>query len=55
MGKQQEGMDRPGVRQVIGGSAEQGKTEETVCEILSGVPKTLTVKGYMREMIRELL
>ena len=30
MGRQHQGMDRPGVRQVPEGSGEQGKTEETV-------------------------
>ena len=38
-------MDRPGVRQVPEGSGEQGKMEETGCEIISGAPKTLAVKG----------
>ena len=35
VGRQHQGMDRPGVRQVPEGSGEQGKTEET----------TLAVKG----------
>ena len=30
VGRQHQGMDRPGVRQVPEGSGEQGKTEETV-------------------------
>ena len=38
-------MDRPGVRQVPEGSGEQGKIEETGCEIISGAPTTLVVKG----------
>ena len=44
VGRQHQGMDRPGVRQVPGGSGEQGKMEDTDCEIISGAPTTLTVK-----------
>ena len=33
VGGQHQGMDRPGVRQVPEGSGEQGKMEETGCEI----------------------
>ena len=47
MGRQHQGMDRPGVRHVPEGSGEQGKMEKTGCEIISGVPTTLTVKGLM--------
>ena len=43
--KQHQGMDRPGVRQIPEGSGEQGKMEETGCEIISGAPTTLAVKG----------
>ena len=41
VGRQHQGMDRPGVRQVPEGSAEQGKMEETGCEIVCGAPTTL--------------
>ena len=41
MGRQHQGMDRPGVRQVPDGSGEQGKMEETDCEIICGAPATL--------------
>ena len=34
MGSQRQEMDRPGVRQVPEGSGEQGKMEETGCEII---------------------
>ena len=44
MGRQHQGMDRPGVRQVPEGSGEQGKMEETGCTIC-GAPVTLAVKG----------
>ena len=41
--RQHQGMDRPGVRQVQEGSGEQGKMEETGCEIIYGAPTTLAV------------
>ena len=47
VGRQHQGMDRPGVRQVPDGSGEQGKMEETGCEIICGAPTTLAVKGLM--------
>ena len=45
VGRQHQGMDRPGVRQVPEGSGEQGKMEESGCEISYGAPMTLMVKG----------
>ena len=45
VGRQHQGMDRPGVRQVPDGSGEQGKMEKTGCEIICGAPVTLAVKG----------
>ena len=45
VGKQNQGMDRPGVRQVQEGSGEQGKMEETGFEIICGASTTLAVKG----------
>ena len=45
VGRQHQGMDRPGVRQVPEGSGEQGKMEEAGCEIICGAPKTLAVRG----------
>ena len=47
MGRQHQEMDRPGVWQVQEGSGEQGKMEKTGCEIICGLPVTLTVKGQM--------
>ena len=44
VGRQHQGMDRPGVRQVIEISGEQRKMEETGCEIICGAPTTLAVK-----------
>ena len=52
MGRQHQGMDRPGVCQVPEGSGgEQGKIEETGREIICGAPTTLAVKGQM--MVQE--
>ena len=48
MGRQHQGMNKPGVRQVPEGSGEQGNMEETGCEIIRGAPTTLAVKGQMR-------
>ena len=44
VGRQYQGMDRPGVRQVPEGSGEQGKMEETGGEIICGASTTLAVK-----------
>ena len=51
MGRQQQGLDRPGVRQVPEGSGEQGKMGETGCEIICGAPTTLAVKELMVMMM----
>ena len=45
VGRQHQEMDRPGVRQVPEGSGEQGKIEETGCEIICGAQTALAVKG----------
>ena len=45
VGRQHQGIDRSGVRQVLEGSGEQGKMEEIGCEIICGAPTTLAVKG----------
>ena len=50
MGRQHQGMDGPGVRQVPEGSGEQGKMEKTGCKIICGAPTTLAVKGLMMMM-----
>ena len=47
VGRQHQGMDRPGNQQVPEGSGEQGKIEKTGGEIICGAPKTLAVKGLM--------
>ena len=43
VGRQHQGMNRPGVRQVpegSGGGGEQGKMDETGCEVICGAPTT---------------
>ena len=45
VGRQRQGMDRPGVRQGPEGS------EETGCEIICAAPTTLVVKGLMMMMV----
>ena len=44
VGRQRQGMDRRGVRQVPEGSGERGKMEKTGCKIICGAPTTLAVK-----------
>ena len=51
VGRQHQGMDRPGVRQVPKGSGEQGKMEKTGCKIICGAPTTLALKGLMMMMM----
>ena len=51
MGRQHQGMDGPGVRQVPEGSGDQGKMEKTGCKIICGAPTTLAVKGLMMMMM----
>ena len=50
MGRQHQGMDRPGVRLVPEGSGEQGKIDETGSKIICGAPATLAVKELMMMM-----
>ena len=45
VGRQHQGMERPGVHQVPEGSGEQGKMKETGYKIIFGAPMTFTVKG----------
>ena len=44
VGRQHQGMDRPGVCLVPEGSRELGNMEESVCKIICGVPTTLAAK-----------
>ena len=43
VGRQHQGMERLGVRQVPEGSGEQGIMEETGCKIICGAPTTPAV------------
>ena len=51
VGRQHQGMDRPGVKQVPEGSGERGKMEKTGCKIICGAPTPLAVKGLMMMMM----
>ena len=51
VGRQHQGMDRPGLQQVPEGSGEQGKMEKTGCKIICGAPTTLAAKGLMMMMM----
>ena len=51
VGRQHQGMDRPGVRQVPEGSGEQRKMEETGCEVICGAPTTFVIKGQVKVML----
>ena len=51
VGRQHQGMDRPGVRQVSEGGGEQRKMEQTGCEIICGASTTLAVKELMMMMM----
>ena len=55
VGRQLQGMNRPGVRQVPEGSGEQGKMEKTGWKIICGTPTTLAVKELMTMMMMSLL
>ena len=50
VGRQHQGMDRPGIRQVPEGGEEQGKMEKT-CKLICSAPTTLTVKRLMMMMM----
>ena len=54
VGRQDQGLDRPGVRQVPEGSGQQGKIEKTGCNIICGAPTTLAVKGLMMMMMNRI-
>ena len=48
VGRQHQGMDRPGVNQVPESNGKQGKTKETGCEVICRVPATPAVKGQVK-------
>ena len=45
VGRQHQGTDRPGVRQVLEGSGDRGRMVEIGCEIICGAATTFAVKG----------
>ena len=51
MGRQQQEMDWPGVRQVPEGSGELGTMEKNGYEIICGASTTLVVKELMMMMM----
>ena len=53
VGRQHQGTDRPGVRQVPEGSGEQREMEETGCEVICGGPTTPAIKGQMQVKIKK--
>ena len=55
VGRQHQGMDRPGVRHVPEGSGEQGKMEKTGCKIICGAPTTRAVKELMMRMMMMMM
>ena len=55
VGRQHQGMDRPGVRQVPESSGKQEKMETTGCKIICGVPTTLAVKRLMMMMMMMMM
>ena len=55
VGRQHQGMDRPGVRQVLEGGGEWGKMEKTGCKIIYGAPTTIAVKGLMMMIMRYVM
>ena len=44
VGRQQQGLDRPGVRRVPEGGGAQRKMEETGCKVICGAPTILALK-----------
>ena len=47
VGRQHQGMDRPGVCQILEGIENRGKWRKLVCEIIRSAPTTLMVKKLM--------
>ena len=55
MGRQHQGMDRPGVRQVPESSGEQRKMKKTGCKIICGAPTIQAVRGLMMMMMMMMM
>ena len=54
VGRQHQGMNRPGVRLGPEGSGEHGKIEKTGCRIICCAQTTLAVKGLMMMMCNSI-
>ena len=50
VGRQRQGMDRPGVRQVPEGSGERRKMTETGCGVVCSALMTPAVKGQVKKV-----
>ena len=48
VGRQHQGMDRPGVCQVLKGSGEQRKMDEAGCEVICGAPVNPAIKEQVK-------
>ena len=48
VGRQHQGIDGPEVHQVLDGSGEQRKMEETGCGIICGAPTTPVIKRWVK-------
>ena len=48
VGRQHQGLDRPGLRKVPESSGEQRKMEETGCEVIWGASTTPGVKRWVK-------
>ena len=48
VGRQHQGVDRPGVCQVPEGSGEQSKMKEIGCVVINGAPTTPAAKGQVK-------
>ena len=53
VGRRHQGIDRRGVHQVPEGNGEQGKMEESGCEIICGAPATLVVTEWVKVILRQ--
>ena len=52
VGRQQQGMTRPGVRQVQVGSGEQSKMQKTGFKAVRGALRILVVKGLVKVNVK---
>ena len=55
VGRQHQGMDRPGVRQVKEGSEEREEMEKTGCKIICGAPTNLAVEQLVMMLMMNFM